>query len=582
MIKKFNSLKHSSIRMNFLMNYCVKNTLSENYQNLIEQFGDSKDWSDTTGDAYFKEKNIEQNVERRLSTYPNYCSYPEFALTKGFKNMLQGYCYYPSPKQYSMEGGKEGIWIPKDAKITFWTDESLRSWIDQIWSSWYENGKISGWSKTKLIKNVQEIFPVGSIQNFSFSGGTYLTRAIFNYKQYGEDKKWMFKGYFRSGDNLEYEKPEYKDIRTPRQKFIDNWGLVLQIGGVIGTIILGGLTGGATWALSLEILAELTIGGFVAHREIEKGENVSAFFSAITALLPTLKLTKWFRGIDESLFNELAQDISRQTITNEDDALRFYNSITNPEKKKLFQKIFLQDEISEEILEGMVRKLRTVENLNIPPYVSTSDMLKISKKMIEDNVDIIGSLKFWDKLWARELTSNVIAGVLDIVSQVTLGEKLDDQKKRAIEWVYTKVPDSHKKEFIYNLANNIEYVDKIQDKVDESHSETAENFTKLFSTGLKQDMEEKGKKYVELPSDPLKTGEILPDDESIKKDLINKGWVQKSELQGRTWDDVKFVGNDLFFKLKLKDELKKEILPQTDTSKADSEIDSQFKNLNKQ
>ena len=229
--------------------------------------------------------------------------------------------------------------------------------------------------------------------------------------------------------------------------------------------------------------------------------------------------------------------------------LRFYNTLS-PEKQKLFEKIFLQDEVSEDLMKEFVRNLRTVDNLNIPPYISTDEIFKLVKSTISNNKDVFKNLKFWDKLWARELTANIVVGVLDITVDATLGRFLNNKEKQAIEWAYAKIPDSHKKEFIYNLALNPESIAGITEYIEKSRKETISSADTYFSTIAKHEIEKNGGTYIELPEDPSKAGQSIPDNDSEKKKLIKNGWVPKNELNGRGFSDAKFVGDELFFKVK--------------------------------
>ena len=194
--------------------------------------------------------------------------------------------------------------------------------------------------------------------------------------------------------------------------------------------------------------------------------------------------------------------------------------------------------------------LKDVQNLNIPPYISTDEIFKLVESTISNNKDVFKNLKFWDKLWARELTFNIVVGVLDIVVDATLGRFLNNKEKQAIEWAYAKIPDSHKKEFIYNLANNPEAIAGITEHIEKSRNKTISSAETYFSTIAKHEIEKNGRNYVELPEDPSKAGESIPDNELEKKKLIKNGWVPENKLNGRGFSDAKFVGDELFFKVK--------------------------------
>jgi hypothetical protein len=528
-----------------IINFNPSKTLNENYNSLIieQKFGMNTDYTQLQSDQQKWEK------EEEKSQYPNYCSSKDKA-AKGYKNLIPNYCFYGAPVEMSYDGGVRGIWIHKDAKIKFWNLSSLNNFVDRVWTNWYENKKIEGYNKEDLIKNLSEVCPIGTVSQFSFSGRTYTSHIIFDRQEYQQDKKWIFKGFFSKEDKLKYEEPVWVETRTPKQIFIDNYGTYLQLGGVIATIIAGALTGGAGWVLWAEILYEGAIGHLVGQREFEKGENISAVFSYITGALPMLKLTKFFRGIDPKLFNELARDIASTTIRNEEEMLQFYNSLNDyPEKQKLFQKIFLQDEISEEIFEETIREMRTVDNLAIPPYVSTEQIMNLAKSVLENNSQMFKSLKFWDKLWARELTWNAIVGILDLVLDLTLGEKLNDKQKQSIEWAYAKIPDSHKKEFIYNVVNNPEVIQSFVEHIEDSRNLTIKKSDEYFSTILQHEIRKKGKDYVELPEDPSVSNVDLEKNSVNEKKLRDEGWIPQQEYKGESIIDLQFVGDTKWYKV---------------------------------
>lgn len=539
-----NFIREEKKRINLLINYDLSKTLTENVFGLNEQFttSDMENWEKEVSkkENLRNQMTLQKNYGAEIkSTYPNYCSSPKNAV-KGFKNKIEGYCYYPRQKYFTTEPTIVGIWIPQDAKIEFWTIDEINNFAEKVWVKYYNNKKEN---KKTFLKNISNICPINSVASFSFSGQTYVAqiRRI-------QDGEWVLKGFVRPQDLYEYEEPTWVDTRTPRQIFVDNWGTVLQWAAVFATIAVGAMTGGASWALAAEIILQGGIGGLVAHREFEKGENVSGVFSLITGVLPFLKVSKNFRGINTKILKELSDDLSKATISSPDEMLIFYNSLS-AEKQKTFSKIFLQDQLSEDLMVKMVKELKVADNIPWSSISGKDELFGVIKETIKSNKEVFKNLAFWDKLWARELTFDLVTGILDIVVDASLGRYLNDYEKQQIEWVYAQIPESHKKEFIFNLANNPEQIENISKQIENSRKETITAADEYFSAILKHEISSAGRKYVELPDDPSNSGPEIKNTEKEKENLRKNGWVPKAERNNKPFTDVTFVGDELWFKV---------------------------------
>ena len=102
----------------------------------------------------------------------------------------------------------------------------------------------------------------------------------------------------------------------------------------MATLVAGFFTFGATWGISdllwIEIFIEAGIGGAVAWREYEKGNNVAGTFSIVTAMLPMLKVSKWFRGIDANEFKILSETLANSGLSKTStvkDYVEFYKDL---------------------------------------------------------------------------------------------------------------------------------------------------------------------------------------------------------------------------------------------------------------
>lgn len=549
-----NSGRKIQNRILLLMKYSLNETYSENLSKITEQAGGV--WAGTPGSP---SPYMDSSEGLKELKYPEYCKYPKKALDdKTYViESYSGYCKYPAVIPYNRDKKNVGqeLWIPQDATLTFWDIPLKNEFVNQIWESWYEpgtKGKIKGSSKKELINDIGLIFPVGTVATISFNGQNYQPRVEFstgvdNLSDKLQTKGWVFKGYYRQ-DGLPYTQPPFIETRTRRQKIVDDYGTYIQWGVVLGTILVTMASRGSATALWLEVLAELGVGSLLFQRELEKGENVSATFSLITGFLPMLKFTKWFRGVDPKLFDELAEELASTTFRTEEEILQFYNSLT-PNKQKLFSQIFLQDEISENILKDLVSYLKTVDNINLPKS-SLDDFYKLIQDTVRNNPEVFENLKFWDKLWARELTSNVVVGLLDLATDLTLGRYLNDEEKQNIEWYYVRIPEEHQKEFIYNVANNPEAIEGITKHFSESRDETIEAMAEWVNTVTKHEIEKVGGEYIEFPSDTTRGTESIPDSSVELEKMKTQGWVEEKDLNKRQWDSVKFVGDILLYKLK--------------------------------
>jgi hypothetical protein len=425
--------------------------------------------------------------------YPNYCRYPKNAVlptknsagVSGEEALIEGFCFY-SP----------GIYIPVDSEIRFWDIDSISSAVDkhlkkQVKKKYRED-------KDELIRNFSRILPIGSVASFMVGGSEYNTWVT---KPSGSPV-WEFKGYYRSEDRKPYQPPKWVDSRTNYQRFVDEYGFAIQIAAAVATAAAGVLSGGAAWVLTAEIVLELGLGVAVGLRELEKGENVSAALSFITGFLPMLKMSKLFRGIPESDFIELSKNLAGAKLTNVDDYVTFYNELRSESQKMIMSKLLKQDEITKNLL---LKELKTSMADELPKLI-----VKEFKNIVESNPKLLKSIPFFERLWARELTTNSFFIILGTLVNVIWGDKLnanaEDLKK--LKGVYSVVPDELKKEIAFNLISNAEHLDKISETKSFKDIEklmnidkTGTSWAKWFNTKFKKATEEAGGSYTELPED---------------------------------------------------------------------------------
>jgi hypothetical protein len=485
-----------------------------------------------------------QDGERLLKSqsdpkrYPNYCSYPNKAILPpdpygdgGFMDDPEEgvFCFYPTPS--SQQGKTEGKFIPADAEIIF-TDDL--DWYDKMVSKMVDK---YGLDESYAEKVITDIFPQGVVRSFTFNGQTYNAHI----KRVGSGN-WEWAGFLRKGDGEMYISPRKKDTRNEYQKFIDEWGLTLQLTAVIATAIAGLVSGGSSWVLTAEILLELGVGVAVGLRELEKGENVGAILSFVTGLLPMLKLSKAFKGISDTAFTSLSSKLKNSGLTKSSsfrDYLKFYRTL-DPDEQKVLSQLLQQDEIARTQLWNQIK------------IALDSEIPKIVMKSIKENPKLLKDLKFWDKLWARELSTNLIVGIIGMSTELLFGRMLNDAEKQKIQWIVNEIPDEYKKEFAYNVSTNGEVGIEAIKKLDVSSlpkKGTPEAMSKWYNENVKEAINSAGGQYVELPDDPTKAqGNVIANLE-IEKKHREDGWVPESELNSQEWFDYKKLSGRKWYKI---------------------------------
>ena len=488
-------------RVKLLMGYDMSKTLNENTHHIFEQPDSRFDTPETKnilkkGQEELDKKQVAKDAEEESKQYPNWCKYPDKALpyppnpegAEGDDAIIVDkktgirFCYYPTPSN-NKPGNVSGLFIPENSEIYFWDIQGISNSVDFI-SKKYPKEK-----KETLIKNFSKIFPIGTVKEFLVGNvdyTSYITRTE------GSDF-WTF-GYYRiRGTETPYTPPEWVDERSDYQRFIDKWGLYIQLGAAAVTLIAGFFTLGSTWGISnlllIEIAVELGVGSAVAYREFEKGNNVSGTFSIITGMLPMLKLSKWFRGIDSKEFKILSDKIANSGLNKSStvkDYVKFYNELT-PDGKKIMDKLLSDDKITRDALWA---DIRTAMDSELPKIVDN-----MVPKLVSKNPKLLKDIKFFERLWFRELSTNLGVGVIAVLTELGFGDQLNNKEEK-LDGVYQKTPKTLQKELTYNLINNPDKSGKIIDYCESKINENA--LRELSRPILKDSVEKSGGTYTEL------------------------------------------------------------------------------------
>lgn len=170
--------------------------------------------------------------------------------------------------------------------------EPLETVTNNIKNTLLKELKLSGLSEMVSYIN-DELLPLGTIFSIVSEGKTYnlkfgvkTMRKMLSapvglkgdeLKNYIESASrvptYLYqKGYY-DNNGKEYETPNSADLRSGFDRFIDEWGVIIQVLGAIGAGVAGYFTGGSTWALAAEIIVELGLASSLAYRALERGDS---------------------------------------------------------------------------------------------------------------------------------------------------------------------------------------------------------------------------------------------------------------------------------------------------------------------
>lgn len=444
----------------FLMRYDLSKTSKENV--ILKEQPDSRFLDSDTkqilakGEEQIKkDEELEKSNQELLNSCKYGCRYPENTICpskneagmEGKDAMIAGYCFYPCAS-IGYSDNISGIFIENDAEILFFNNSFVIKWVQNLIGKNPE--RYSDKDYDYLYDNLTRIFKPGTVIQFKDSKGTWKNLIRYN----SDIGYWESIGFYDENRNP-YVQPKWVDVRTGYQKFVDEWGTWLQVGAAVVTAIAGGLTGGAAWVITAEIITEMGLGIMVGSREIQKGSNVSAVVSFATGVLPFFKLVPGLKGISRSKFKSLQDKILASGLKENPTQAEMEAFIkTLDDDENLIMKKMLQGDDAS--IAQMQSKLSSA-NLSDFEDVFLSEI----KEVLKANPDLFQKIDFWDRLWVRELSANAIVGVVGLAINATLGYKLNDAEMEVLDGIYTVTPDGQKKDLIYSLGSQPEVTLKI-------------------------------------------------------------------------------------------------------------------------
>jgi hypothetical protein len=349
-----------------------------------------------------------------------------------------------------------------------------------------------------------------------------------------EINKWKPIGYYPKNDpkGKPFEYLECTDTRTPRQKFIDDYGWVIQWGAVLATIIASALTGGGALALTFEILVEMGVGAAVAYRDFEKGNNVDMAVSILTGLAPWLKTLKGFRGVSADGWDEISTLLGTNRYNGFkliDDYKRFYDDLSE-EGRQAWNIIARRDDIGRDLLTRGLKK-EFAEN-------GSKIFWKEAAEMFAKNPDKVWRINFVRRLWAREAGTNLLIAGVGILSELMWGEELNAKDRELLNNLQLVIPKEAQLEILQNLyvIDDVEKQKRVVRKVGE-----------MFGRELSSSKTSGAKKHYEEVKWALKNAETKEifkseglDYEEISEDPIKTQWTDKTLEQLESEGYVEF------------------------------------------
>jgi len=565
---KKNIISEELLKIKFLIFYDNKKTLSENIS-LEEQDTKIPSIGVTTSAGKSGIVGDTDPPSRGEANYQEGCSAPERAIRPpktqaGSEGILECCCYYPIPGIGKDNAEKiQGMYIPRNSEILFWGDiKHYNDTIDEFLKR--EKNKNINVNEEYFINKITQIFPPNTVRQIKQADGTtyYPYLATTPYTVNGVFPIIYFSGFFN--DKKEpFISQVISDDRNEIQKFIDEWGYLVQwsTAGItlIGSIIASAY--GQAWTLPLwaELFLEQSIGIAIGIREIQKGHDVAGYASYIFGMLPLLKFSNKFKGYDPKWFDELAQDFGRSKLTSSSkvsEYISFYKKLNKP-KREILDKILRGADIQGKT--DILTKISQEAAERLPNLLENG-----FQTMWKQNPKLFKAIPKFKRLWVRELLSNMVVGIASYLTayknpewSLATSENVDPIILEKLDGVYENIPEKLKEEMGYYLMSDperafsylnseeLKTVQQFSQKALDKNSDNVSNgLINLWAKSMKDVAKKTNNDWNPLAEDLFQSEKMS--DQEIQK-LKDRGFIEKSNLDPmQKFDSLRFI-NDIYY-----------------------------------
>jgi hypothetical protein len=269
-------------------------------------------------------------------------------------------------------------------------------------------------------------------------------------------------------------------------------------------------------------VVDLIASGVLAQRDLEKGENISAVFSMLFALLPLVNLsTKWM-GISDDMVRQLSLAFEKSNLNSKSNPKKwidFYLKL-KPEQQLGLSKILKYDKPTiEKMGKEIAEKLGTKRGQQIAEILPSG-----TQKLIDADPNVLKSIPFLQRLGVKNMGLIGVMMVIQYVLKKYKGEEWNDESKKIFTEIHSVIsPELEELLFMNTIANAIS-VNEIYDTELKKTVETAKSY-------LKSSLDDAAKR---IASDTLVMSSVK---ERIEEE--SGTWISEEELQiSDTTEDV--------------------------------------------